>query len=411
MTSRWWWWAALALACSPVPVAAQPAGAQAEVLFRRGRDLMSAGNTAEACAAFEASQKLEAATTTLLNLAACREKNGQLATAWGLFLDAERQTRAATDDVGRQLHQVAGDHARKLEPKLSRLTIHVPDALRAQITAIERDGAPIDPVVWGVALPIDGGTYHVVVHLRGAPELSLAVTIANEGDAKTVDMPEPQGAKPVEPAPPPVAMPVTSSTPEMWYCARSAVANIGTCKPTLAACDAFHDSASAYMHDLTDCSQATAAYCFQVAGEDHCAPDPTACDHARALATGHGGEASTCERRSVHTASSQGASRGHLPLILTVTGGALLVATTGFAISAVGTYNDAKAEMTSEPRRRSLYDDANSKLLTAQVLGVAGLGCAAVGVWMYLRHGDEASSPPRAALAITPSGAMVVGTF
>ena len=35
---------------------------------------------------------------TLLNHASCREKNEQLATAWGLFLEAERQTRAATDE-------------------------------------------------------------------------------------------------------------------------------------------------------------------------------------------------------------------------------------------------------------------------------------------------------------------------
>src|SRR5262249_6041948 len=67
---------------------AQPAGAQAETLFRQGKDLMAKGKIAEACAAFDASQKLEPTISALLNLAACREKNGQLATAWGLFLEA-----------------------------------------------------------------------------------------------------------------------------------------------------------------------------------------------------------------------------------------------------------------------------------------------------------------------------------
>ena len=69
---------------------AQPASAQAEVLFRQGRDLMAAGKVAEACSAFDESQRLEPEITTLLNVAACREKLGQLATAWGLFLDAAR---------------------------------------------------------------------------------------------------------------------------------------------------------------------------------------------------------------------------------------------------------------------------------------------------------------------------------
>lgn len=35
---------------------AQPAGAQAEVLFRQGRQLLAAGKLAEACSAFEESQ-------------------------------------------------------------------------------------------------------------------------------------------------------------------------------------------------------------------------------------------------------------------------------------------------------------------------------------------------------------------
>src|ERR1044071_7616501 len=105
------------------PAAAHPSGAQAETLFRQGKDLMARGQIAEACAAFDASQKLDPTIATLLNQAACREKNEQLATAWGLFLDAERQTRTATDAATQQLHQVAVTKAGKLEPRLSTLTI------------------------------------------------------------------------------------------------------------------------------------------------------------------------------------------------------------------------------------------------------------------------------------------------
>ena len=46
--------------------AAQSAGAQAEVMFREARVLLEAGKVAETCAAFESSQKLEPATSTLI---------------------------------------------------------------------------------------------------------------------------------------------------------------------------------------------------------------------------------------------------------------------------------------------------------------------------------------------------------
>ncbi|HSN28112.1 MAG TPA: hypothetical protein VLT45_17620, partial [Kofleriaceae bacterium] len=118
---------------------AQSAGAQAEVLFRDGRKLMGEGKYAEACAALEESQKLEAATTTLLNLASCREKLGQLATAWGLFLEAERQTRSASDAPSVKLHEVAQAHASALESRVSKLEINVPDKSRIDHLSITRD--------------------------------------------------------------------------------------------------------------------------------------------------------------------------------------------------------------------------------------------------------------------------------
>ncbi|MBA2542208.1 MAG: tetratricopeptide repeat protein, partial [Deltaproteobacteria bacterium] len=63
---------------------------QADALFRQGRAHAAAGRLAEACAAFDDSQQLAPATTTLFNQADCREKNRQLATASRLFAQAER---------------------------------------------------------------------------------------------------------------------------------------------------------------------------------------------------------------------------------------------------------------------------------------------------------------------------------
>ena len=182
--------AALVIAAGPSIAQAQSSTAQAETLFRQGKDLMSHGRVAEACAAFDASQKLDPTIATLLNHASCREKNGQLATAWGLFLDAERQSRSASDDAGRQLHQVASDHANKLEPRLSTLTITVASENRVRGLEILRNSDPVDAGAWNKALPVDGGTYKITAHAPGNAEWSSTVTVAPERDAKTIEIPK-----------------------------------------------------------------------------------------------------------------------------------------------------------------------------------------------------------------------------
>lgn len=169
---------------------AQSATAQAETLFRQGKDLVSKGKFAEACAAFDASQKLEPAIATLLNQASCREKNSQLATAWGLFIDAERQSRAATDGPTQQLHQVANDHAAKLEHRLSTLSISVPSENRIGGLEILRNNEPIDPGAWNKPLPVDGGTYQITARAPGNTDWSSSITVGAERDAKSIEIPK-----------------------------------------------------------------------------------------------------------------------------------------------------------------------------------------------------------------------------
>ena len=181
---------AIAIAAATPPVLAQSAGAQAEVLFRQGRDLLAAGKTAEACTDFEQSQKLQPAVTTLINLAGCREKLGQFATAWGLFLDAARDTRSAADAAGQQLHDVAQTRAQKLEPRVSRLTISVPQQSQVDGLEIDRGRDRVDAGLWNRALPVDGGTYTITARAPGASPWSTEVTVAPEGDTRTVQVPD-----------------------------------------------------------------------------------------------------------------------------------------------------------------------------------------------------------------------------
>ncbi|MBV8760056.1 MAG: tetratricopeptide repeat protein [Deltaproteobacteria bacterium] len=212
------WGIAAALVCALASsVSAQSASAEAEALFRQGRDLMKAGKLTEACAAFEQSQKLEPATTTLLNLAGCREKNGQLASAWGAFVDAERQTRSGTDSGTKQLHQIASDKATLLESELSKLTISVPEGSRIKGLVVARNNEPISDVMWNHPLPVDGGTYTITA-TAGALNWSTTVTIARDHDIKTIEVPklEEKAKKPppVVTAPPPTAPTPSPVQPE-----------------------------------------------------------------------------------------------------------------------------------------------------------------------------------------------------
>jgi serine/threonine-protein kinase len=307
----------IAIVASASQAHADPAGAQAEVLFRQGRELMTAGKIAEACAMFAESQKLEAAVTTLLNLAGCREMNGQLATAWGLFLEAERQTRVASDDATHQLHDVAKTRADALEPRVSKLTINVPDKSRVDGLDILREGEHVDAVMWNRALPMDGGTYTITARAPGANDWSTKVTVGVEADTKTVDIPD--------------------------------LRNLS------------HD-----LHDKQPPKETPAPL-----------PPPHHASKALPIAVGAGA---------------------------VVLGGVAV----GLELDAESTYNKAKAELTSQARRDSLYNSANTKRFVADGLAIGGVVCAGAAVWLYVRsrHADE-----RTTVVVTPTGVAVVGRF
>ena len=287
----------LAITSAHTSVHAQSSTAQAETLFRQGKELIAKGKIAEACAAFDASQKLDPTIATLLNQASCREKNGQLATAWGLFLDAERQTRGASDDSSRQLHQVATDHAAKLEHRLSTLTINVSAETRVGGLEVLRNNEPVDSGAWNKALPVDGGTYQITARAPANADWSSTITVGVERDAKSIEIPKLKAAA-LQPTP-----------------------VSGTTAP----------------------SQPVAA-----------AP----------------------ERHRSYV----------IPLVL---GGAALAlggGALGLELSASSTYDKAKRE-DDNAKQDSLWHSANNRRYAAVGLGAAGVACAGVAVWLYLRGG------------------------
>lgn len=166
---------------------AQVSSAEAEQLFRDGKRLMQEKKYAEACVAFETSHKIDPALTTKLNLADCREKNHQLATAWGLFVDAERDTRG--DSKQSALNKTASSRATSLESRLSYLTISVPDESRVEGLTILRNGAILDEGLWNRAFPVDGGAIVIAGRAPGHEEWSTTATVPFEAGKVSVEVP------------------------------------------------------------------------------------------------------------------------------------------------------------------------------------------------------------------------------
>jgi len=185
----------LCLAAMTTSASAQSTHEQAEALFRQGKELMGRQQFAEACAAFESSQKLEPSISTLLNHANCREKNVQLATAWQLFAEAERQTHGQLDTTSKQLNAVAAARISNLEPRLSKLSINVAPENRLEGLEVLRNASRVDPDMWNLALPIDGGTYNITARAPGYAEWSTTVNVKPEGDVQGIAIPR------LEPAP------------------------------------------------------------------------------------------------------------------------------------------------------------------------------------------------------------------
>jgi hypothetical protein len=188
--------------------------AAAEALFSDGERLLKEGKVAEACDAFEGSNRIEARAGTLVNLGLCREQNGQLASAWSAFKDALTRVK----DPKKQ--EIASDHVAAIEPKLSYLTISVPDESRIDGLVVSRNTVPVDAALWNRAIPLDGGTYVIAGRAPGHEEWSTTVVVAKESAKVTVDVPKfkelgklvPSPEQPAQPSKP--AEPVDEAVPQ-----------------------------------------------------------------------------------------------------------------------------------------------------------------------------------------------------
>ena len=156
------------------------ASAIAEQLFSRGRELAKANQWTDACPKFEASLHYDPLLGTRLNLAACYEHIGRLASAWGLYREAIDLAREAGDTKRRDYAQ---QQAALLEPRLAKLAISAPARPPAGFV-VSRDNLQIEPGAFRCTPCRPGSTQD---QRNGTPASNLSEQTVTSVEGKTDD--------------------------------------------------------------------------------------------------------------------------------------------------------------------------------------------------------------------------------
>lgn len=169
----------------PAMAQVSPKGA-AEALFENGKELLARGDVSTACAKLDASQKLDPAVGTLLYLGDCYERIDKTASAWAAFREAASMAEASGQ---RPRFEIATTRANALEPKLSFVTIHVPDDHRVAGLVITLAGLDVPQASWEVRLPADPGETRVTASAPGFATWASTIVVADSADQQDIDVP------------------------------------------------------------------------------------------------------------------------------------------------------------------------------------------------------------------------------
>jgi hypothetical protein len=160
--------------------------ALAEKLFQDGLKAMEAKDYMRACKAFSGSNEADPSPGTLMNLAACEEKQGKVASAWGSY-----QTAAGMADQRGQKERVvtAREAAAKLEPQLHKLVVAF-KGVPPDDAVVTRNGVAIPKGAIGTDIPVDPGEHAIEVTAKGKKRwVGRIVAKAGPGTDR-IDVPE-----------------------------------------------------------------------------------------------------------------------------------------------------------------------------------------------------------------------------
>lgn len=215
---------------------AQDNHAAAVQLFDAAEGLSKAGRLAEACPKYAESYRLDPALGALLHYADCRERNGELASAYAAFRDAAEIAAQKNDDR----KALAEGRAQALEPRLSKVSIELAPNAKVPGLEVSKDGTVLSDASLGIPIPLDRGVHRVDARAPGYKPWAVTVAVQREGVTEHVTVPAleaeqaapvPAVAPPPEPAQaPPPAKPESRGgvSPVTWIAGGVAVAGLAT---------------------------------------------------------------------------------------------------------------------------------------------------------------------------------------
>jgi hypothetical protein len=185
---------------------AAPARAdRADQLFKKGKKLLAEKKYAEACSAFEDSDRLDPGIGAKLNIARCYEEWGKLATAWRWFSAAEDMADAARDDRAKKIHALVAE----LDASVPRLTVTVPRGANLERVVVQLDGVTLEPSALGVERRVDPGPHQIDTIIDGAKQTRVVPVERGARSEVAVELGKAQRS-PGEPAPPAIADPTAA---------------------------------------------------------------------------------------------------------------------------------------------------------------------------------------------------------
>lgn len=178
-----------ALASVLLFAAAVPARAdnpQADAKFQLGKRLLAQKHYAEACEAFEASNRLEPGIGAELNVGHCYEEWGKLATAYRAY-DAALTMATQVNDA--RVAKIK-ERIEALDAQVPRLTLEVAKDANTAGLVVTLDGAPVLASTLGIEQRVDPGPHRLEYQLGAATKRSKTIPLERGGSSDiTLELP------------------------------------------------------------------------------------------------------------------------------------------------------------------------------------------------------------------------------